>query len=145
MSAPFQEFIEKFRVNELEIASTQYWTWSIRPVHSTLGSGILSLKRFCTSFADITAEESSDIQRIVSLIESTLTKFEPNQKMNYVMLMMVDAHLHFHVIPRYENPVNRFGRLWEDEGWPGPPAMAANADLAADSVLLEIRDALRAL
>ena len=144
MTATLQEFNEKFRVHDLEIESTEHWIWSVRPVHSTLGSGVLSLRRFCESFGDITSAEATDLQRIVSVIESKLNRFEPNQKMNYVMLMMVDAHLHFHVLPRYSSAVERFGRVWNDEGWPGPPLMGANAELASDPVLMIIRDALRA-
>jgi len=35
-------------------------------------------------------------------IESALGSFVQYQKLNYLMLMMVDPQVHFHVIPRYE-------------------------------------------
>lgn len=143
MSATFEEFQDKFRVSELTIATTDHWTWSVRPVHSTLGAGILSLNRFCTSFSEINENEGADLARITRVIESKLAGFSDPDKMNYVMLMMVDDHLHFHVLPRYASPRDFSGMVWEDSGWPGPPGMADYSDRQTSPVLIEIRDALR--
>ncbi len=46
MTTTLAEFHEKFRVPELEVVSSAHWTWSVRPVQTTLGAGILSLNRF---------------------------------------------------------------------------------------------------
>jgi len=46
--------------------------------------------------------------------------------MNYLMLMMVDHHVHYHVIPRFKQS-KHFGELnWIDSGWPGVPAISDN-------------------
>jgi len=37
------------------------------------------------------------------------------------MLMMVDPHVHFHVIPRYSGNRSLAGVDIADHGWPGPP------------------------
>jgi len=37
------------------------------------------------------------------------------------MLMMVDPDVHFHVLPRYENPREFGGRTHNDRFWPKPP------------------------
>ncbi len=37
------------------------------------------------------------------------------------MLMMVDPHVHFHVIPRYEGAREWHGREFVDIGWPKVP------------------------
>ena len=37
------------------------------------------------------------------------------------MLMMVDPHVHFHVIPRYEGAREWGGREFVDVGWPKVP------------------------
>ena len=50
MTTTLAEFHEKFRVPELEVVRSEYWTWSVRPVQSTLGAGILSLNRFATAW-----------------------------------------------------------------------------------------------
>ena len=45
------------------------------------------------------------------------------EKINYLMLMMVDPHVHYHVIPRYESPASFDGVAFVDHGWPGPPVL----------------------
>jgi len=43
------------------------------------------------------------------------------RKINYLALMMVDPHVHFHVIPRYSEPRTFDGATWTDATWPKPP------------------------
>jgi len=43
------------------------------------------------------------------------------ERINYLMLMMEDFDVHFHVLPRYEG-TRSFGELAIlDKGWPGKP------------------------
>jgi diadenosine tetraphosphate (Ap4A) HIT family hydrolase len=42
-------------------------------------------------------------------------------KLNYLMLMMVDPDVHFHVLPRYEGDRSYGGLDFSDATWPGPP------------------------
>ena len=65
--------------------------------------------------------------------------------MNYLMLMMVDAHVHFHVLPRYADVLDRVGQQWRDPAWPGPPGLADDSNLGGGETLLAIRDSLREL
>jgi diadenosine tetraphosphate (Ap4A) HIT family hydrolase len=145
MTNSLEEFEEKFRVQELAIFRSAHWSWSVRPVHSTVGSGILSLNRFARSFAEITPEEGADLANTLRTIESALQQFSAPDKMNYVMLMMVDVHLHFHVLPRYSTPRTVAGTDWIDSGWPALPAMGDYGDRQDSPVLLQIRDSLRNL
>ena len=39
------------------------------------------------------------------------------------MLMMVDPHVHFHVIPRYEGAREWGGVAFPDAGWPAVPQL----------------------
>lgn len=143
MSATLEEFRSKFRLAELEIHRTQYWTWSVRPVPCTLGAGILSLNRFSESFADLGADEAADLAGIVKHLDRKLQQTFAPQRMNYLMLMMVDRHLHFHVLPRYSEDKSFAGLIWHDSGWPKPPALGDYEDRSASPALLEVRDALR--
>ncbi len=140
MDPNFSAFQEKFRVVQLTVVKTEFWTWSVRPVHSTVGSGILSLNRYCEKLSLITEKEGADFARITRIIENTLQKAFQYDKMNYLMLMMVDLHLHYHVIPRYSTPRNFAGQEWSDKGWPALPVL--QGDVPSDNVLLEIRDYL---
>ena len=54
-------------------------------------------------------------------IEAMLAESVRYEKINYLMLMMVDPHVHFHVIPRYEGERGHNGLTIADAGWPGPP------------------------
>jgi len=142
MTNNINEFRDKFQVDKMTILKLDYWTWSLRPTHSTIGAGILSLNRFCTSFGSITTDEASELATATKEIERKLqSAFAPN-KFNYVMLMMVDAHLHFHVIPRYSDMREFSGVSWKDNGWPALPVLSDGSQFAQDPILLKIRDAL---
>ncbi len=45
------------------------------------------------------------------------------------MLMMVDPHVHFHVIPRYDGDRAWDGVEFADAGWPGPPDLKSGQAL----------------
>lgn len=144
---PFAAFLEKFRVRDLEIAVSDHWTWSLRPDQPTPGAGILSLNRYCEAFHEVTPEEMADLSTIVSTIETRLGGTLAPDKMNYLMLMMVDPPVHFHVLPRYSRPVEAADRVWNDLGWPGPPQLTATTDSVSapvdDRVRHTLRDVLR--
>ena len=57
------------------------------------------------------------------------------------MLMMVDAHLHFHVIPRYSKAIEFADYVWTDEKWPTPPDLAGKeiTDGEAAKIIEKIR------
>ncbi len=120
-SKNFLLFDKKFKVNKNLIAISDHWRLSLRPNQPTLGSSIISLSRYCENFSDISVEEASDLKEIISYSEDRLKQAFNYDKINYLMLMMVDPHLHFHVIPRYSKSINFAGQQWVDEKWPTPP------------------------
>lgn len=120
------DFKLKFRVDELTIYKNNSWTWSLRPAQPTLGSGILSLNRFALHLSDTSAEEMKDLGEMIQVIERTTRQVFDYDIMNYLMLMMVDRHVHYHVIPRY-NQLKPFVDVdWVDNGWPGIPVISDN-------------------
>ncbi len=137
----FRLFNEKFNVNNYLIMESAYWHLSLRPFQPTLGSAILSLSRPCENFADITTEESADLKEIVSYIEKRLKLAFSYDKINYLMLMMVDPHLHFHVIPRYSQAIEFADSHWVDETWPTAPELGGKAlnDKDAAKIIEKIR------
>lgn len=135
------EFREKFRVSELMIFESKHWIWSLRPHQATLGAGILSLKRGCAAFAELTHEEYMDLGNIIKIIEPTLKQCFNYDVINYLMLMMFDKHVHFHIFPRYRNPVAVFGEIWQDNNWPAIPVLLG--DVASDKKLQEMVDFIK--
>ena len=140
MHKNFKEFQDKFRVKELIIYENNSWIWSLRPVHCTIGSGILSGKKYAERLSEITEDAGRDFSKIIKVIENTLKKTFSYDKINYLMLMMVDLHIHYHVIPRYSNKIEFHKMNWIDKGWPALPDLGA--EHIDDSILFSIRDRL---
>jgi diadenosine tetraphosphate (Ap4A) HIT family hydrolase len=138
------EFRAKFRVDELLVAKTPAWSWSVRPAQATLGCGILSLNRYAARFSQVTAAEMAELAELVASLEAALAALSGYDAINYLMLMMVDHQVHFHVIPRYDGSRRFAGVDWLDPGWPALPALAVQQHGEQPEVLTLIRDELRA-
>lgn len=141
MSDEPTDFFEKFRVEELKIYETEYWVWSLRPLQATLGAGVLSTKRRHTRLSDLEEKEFSDLHNIITVIEKTLNRTFDIDGLNYLMLMMVDKHVHYHLLPRYATTASFHDASFPDSGWPGPPAL--NVEATATATLEAILSAMK--
>jgi diadenosine tetraphosphate (Ap4A) HIT family hydrolase len=117
------QFSEKFELNQLSVHKSPSWAWSVRPGQATLGAGILSLNRHALTFSEVTSEEMADLHRMIGIVERTLKQTFDHNILNYLMLMMVDHHVHYHVIPRYDCDKSFNDMIWVDSGWPALPAL----------------------
>src|SRR6185436_14940919 len=126
--------IEKFGWPATLIRDYRHWVVLLRPAQPTLGSLILAAKSDATAFGDLPPEAHAELAVISKEIETALSGAVRYQKLNYLMLMMVDPHVHFHVIPRYEGERERDGFSVTDAGWPGPPALGQAVALNADQI-----------
>lgn len=115
-----ENFKIKFNINKLKVLEFTHWVVSVRPEQPTLGSLIISLKRECSALGEMTYEETQELSLVFSKTEKLLKKVFSYDKINYLALMMVDNQVHFHVIPRYENPLVFEGESFEDSAWPKP-------------------------
>lgn len=116
--------IEKFGWPATMIAEYEHWVVLLRPAQPTLGSLILAAKSDATAFGDLPAPAHAELKIVTAAIETALTQAVRYQKINYLMLMMVDPHVHFHVIPRYEGVRDGEGLSIIDAGWPGQPDLS---------------------
>ncbi len=116
--------IEKFGWPATMIAEYEHWVVLLRPAQPTLGSLILAAKSDATAFGDLPAPAHAELKIVTTAIETALTQAVRYQKINYLMLMMVDPHVHFHVIPRYEGARDGEGLSITDAGWPGQPDLS---------------------
>lgn len=124
--------MRKFGFPESLVREFGHWVILLRPAQVTLGSLVLAAKSEATAFADLPAEAFAELAAVVPAIETALCQFVDYERINYLMLMMVDPNVHFHVIPRYSE-----ARDWEeiafpDEGWPGPPELKLAVELDAN-------------
>ncbi len=114
------------------------WVVLLRPHQATLGALVLACKDEAEAFADISNAAFGELRQVVGDIEAGLKAFRPYQKMNYLMLMMVDKDVHFHVLPRYDAAQDFQGTAYADAGWPAAPDLAGGVqpDAAAQAALV---------
>ncbi|MDX1576719.1 MAG: HIT family protein, partial [Kiloniellales bacterium] len=74
----------------------------------------------------------AELGRAVGDIETCLREAFAYDKINYLMLMMVDPHVHFHVLPRYAAPRSFSGATFADAGWPAAPDLKAVNEITAE-------------
>jgi len=120
----------KFGLPANLIADYKHWVVLLRPAQVTLGSLVLGAKGDWTSFSQIPPQAFAELAHVTHCLETGLRNFTAYDKINYLMLMMVDPHVHFHVIPRYLEPRSWHGTEFADAGWPGPPQLAGALPLA---------------
>lgn len=126
--------IEKFGYPTTLLKEFAHWIVLLRPAQVTLGSLVLAAKSNATAYADLPRDAFAEQADAVRTIEEALASFTKFERLNYLMLMMVDPHVHFHVIPRYSEP-----RKWEDvefadAGWPGVPRLDSAVKLDAEQL-----------
>jgi diadenosine tetraphosphate (Ap4A) HIT family hydrolase len=134
----------KFGDPDARVAQTACWTVLLRPRQPTLGALVLVCREDVTAFSEVSAAAFADLQQVVRRVESCLRQVVAYERINYLMLMMVDPDVHFHVIPRYSTPREFDALQFADTGWPGPPALepAVVPAAATRSILLQrLRDA----
>jgi diadenosine tetraphosphate (Ap4A) HIT family hydrolase len=128
------ETIRRFGHPATLIGDHEHWVVLLRPAQPTLGSLILAAKGEATSFAELPAEAFEELKRAVAEIEAMLGAAVHYEKINYLMLMMLDPHVHFHVIPRYEGERSACGVTVADAGWPKVPALGEAVTLEPGQV-----------
>ncbi len=137
--------IEKFGYPGTLIKEYDHWVVMLRPVQATLGALILACKDEANRFSDITAEAFTEMGTVVADIERGLAALFNHQKLNYLMLMMVDPDVHYHVLPRFEADQTYAGTTFTDPGWPGPPNVGHDnqADgTVKDKLITELKAAM---
>ncbi len=128
------ETIRRFGYPATLIAEYARWVVLLRPAQPTLGSLILAAKGEATAFSDLDADTFAELQQAVQDIERVLAEAVVYAKINYLMLMMVDPHVHFHVVPRYEGERSACGVTVSDAGWPKVPALSDAVALDAAQI-----------
>jgi len=131
--------LKKFGFPQSVIKTYEHWSVLLRPEQVTLGSLILASHSDAHAFGDLSDSAMTELSRVTHDIEASLTDCFSFDKINYLMLMMVDPHVHFHVIPRYSTPRENQAIIIEDEFWPGPPNLSYKIPftLAQKTALLE--------
>lgn len=113
--------IVKFGYPDTLIREYEHWVVLLRPVQATLGALIIACKDDATRYSEISPQAFTEMGRVIADVERVLEGLFGYAKLNYLMLMMVDPDVHYHVLPRYAGEQTYAGATFTDPGWPGPP------------------------
>ncbi|RKF23545.1 HIT family protein [Altericroceibacterium spongiae] len=115
--------IRRFGYPDTLLRSYDHWVVLLRPAQPTLGSLVLAARSEATAFGDLEPAAFAELGQVTADIETMLGKAVSFEKINYLMLMMVDPHVHFHVIPRYSGSRTFEDSTFADHGWPKTPEL----------------------
>jgi diadenosine tetraphosphate (Ap4A) HIT family hydrolase len=121
--------IQKFGYPATLLKEFEHWIILLRPAQVTLGSLVLAARSEATAYSELPLEAFAEQADAVAAIERALRRLVQYERINYLMLMMVDPNVHFHVIPRYSEGRRWVGIEFPDAGWPGPPRLDAAVKL----------------
>jgi diadenosine tetraphosphate (Ap4A) HIT family hydrolase len=127
------ETMRKFGYPDSLIRDYDHWAVLLRPAQVTLGSLVLAAKSEATAFGALPSEAYAELASITAAIEATLAAEVKYERINYLMLMMVDPHVHFHIFPRYEGDRGFEHVAITDKGWPGPPDLKSGQSLPKET------------
>jgi diadenosine tetraphosphate (Ap4A) HIT family hydrolase len=134
--------IGKFGYPGTLIHEYAHWVVLLRPAQLTLGSLVLAAKSDATDFGDLPTPAFAELKQVTADIQTALGAAVSHAKLNYLMLMMVDPHVHFHVFPRYEGSRKGGDMTIADPSWPGPPDLSKSQRLEPNDVAA-LRDWLK--
>ena len=132
----------KFGAPETSIHTYSTWLVLLRPAQVTLGALVLVAREPVTAFSQLSQAGFTELAQVTRDIDTVLSHLFHYDKLNYLMLMMVDPHVHFHVIPRYAAKRHYAGVEFSDAGWPGAPDLGRDNQVGA-MVFNKLRDELR--
>lgn len=121
--------MEKFGYPGSLLKEFEHWCILLRPAQTTLGALVLCSKHQASALSSLPVAAFAELATATRHIETSLNAFRPYDKINYLALMMVDPHVHFHVLPRYANQQVFAGTAFVDAAWPGPPDLKAATNL----------------
>lgn len=124
--------MKKFGYPATCVKEFHHWVVLLRPQQVTLGSLVLICREEATAFSQISPEAFGELPHVLREIETSVSRAFAYNKINYLMLMMVDPEVHFHVIPRYDAPRTFFQEQFLDQGWPGPPVLKNPNEISSE-------------
>lgn len=89
-----------------------------------LGKAVVTLKSHKPRLSDLTNDEWLNFKEIVQWYETAMSRAFVPTHFNWACLMnnaagrSDETHVHFHVTPRYRQPIELFGQIFTDSRWP---------------------------
>jgi diadenosine tetraphosphate (Ap4A) HIT family hydrolase len=111
----------KWAYPEALIAKEAGWAVLLRAPQITLGSLVICTLGDERALSELREPHALEMFRVMKKSEQVLANVMKFTKINYLCLMMVDPHVHLHVIPRYSSQAEFRGIRCDDSEWPKPP------------------------
>lgn len=116
--------IEKFGYPKTLLGEYENWVVLLRPEQVTAGSLVMACKLEHQRMSELPADVFAELAAVTADLEGVLQRVFAYDKINYLLLMMVDKHVHFHILPRYAKERNVAGVSFIDASWPKPPDLS---------------------
>ena len=97
---------QKFSIEKNLLKEYNHWFLLYRNQQVTKGSMVLIVKGDYKAFSELSIEVLKELKYVYSDIEFKLKIFLGFEKINYLALMMMDPHVHYHIFPRYLDKLN---------------------------------------
>lgn len=134
------ETIQTFGYPDTLVKEFNHWVILLRPQQITVGTLVLAAKSGARHLGELEAEIWAEFSDVSAFAERLLKDTFDAEKFNYLALMMKDPNVHFHLVPRYSEPMTITGKEITDVDWPLKTEFNA-IELTADQ-LSEIKSRL---
>ena len=127
------------------VCRNDYWTLIVNDNQATLGRVFFALNRHETDIAALSDPEVLSLWAFVRETKAALTALLAPDHFNFMFLMNLTPHVHFHLFPRYAAPREFAGETFADTAYGGHYDPAETRALPADAeaaLLAALRRAL---
>ena len=115
------------------VLANDFWTLALNENQATLGRVFFALNRRETDIAALTDDEVLSLWAFVRETKAALaTLFAPDH-FNFMFLMNLTPHVHFHIFPRYAQPAEFSGQSFPDSRYGDHYDPAESRALDADT------------
>jgi len=130
---------------QLKIKSYKYWDLYLHENQCYLGRTFVQLKEEdgVDDFLSIEGEVRDEFFLIGEEVKAALKILFQPDKMNYTALSNTSPVIHVHIIPRYKESREFAGVTFKDTRWGSNYAPYDKSYVTDESVLFQIRDAIR--
>ena len=96
------------------VLDNDHWTLILNENQATLGRAFFALKRHETDVAALTPDELTSLWTFLRETQAALMALFVPDHFNYMFLMNLTPHAHFHIFPRYAEARAFVGHTWTD-------------------------------
>lgn len=107
------------------VVDSDIWRVELNPNQQHLGRTFVGLREHKSSISELVPEEVLELHRVMTTLEiGARAAFQPDL-FNWLCLMnnakrdSQEPHVHWHMVPRYRQPIVFDGHTFTDDAWPG--------------------------